>query len=566
MLITLLSAFTCAAPVAERFPFPMQLHRSSVGELPALVLAPDALEQIEPLAQIALTGAPLADGRLVDLLLKRADPDTDGILVVVDGRPVAGGLALHGSSWAGKVEGEPDSSVFLSFSAYGSRGWIYSKGEYHHVLAQPGSDGLWEHSLSRLVSQSELEALGVRASIDCGMEQLYAHGQIPRPQLNGQPQSMASTATLVCREAIETDYQLYQAFGGNLTAEQTYVGQLLGAANQRFVEQVNTVLDIVYLGFHTNSNDGWTSGDTGAGSVAMLYEFQAAWAGNLPNGANLAAFLSGASLGGGVAWLDTLCDSTYGFSVSGNITLQGGLTPFPVVQGPLNWDFMVFTHETGHNFGTPHTHDWCPVPLDQCAPSGYFGSCQTQQVCTASGTLMSYCHLCSGGMNNIYPYFHQACADLMRLEAENSCLGTWCTGPASYCNTLISSSGCTPAISSTGMASFTNPASFVVLGSNLEVNKNCLIFFGTTGQNSVPFFGGTLCVKPPLHRLPVQDSGGLASCTGAISKTLADYLAHPSGGALVIVGAAVDSQTWFRDPLAPLTVGLTQGLEFTVCP
>ena len=80
---------------------------------------------------------------------------------------------------------------------------------------------------------------------------------------------------------------------------------------------------------------------------------------------------------------------------------------FPVQQQPNNWDFMVFAHETGHNFNSPHTHDWCPTPLDECASSNYFGSCQTQQNCTNMGTIMSYCHLCSGGTANITTFFQE---------------------------------------------------------------------------------------------------------------------------------------------------------------
>ena len=68
----------------------------------------------------------------------------------------------------------------------------------------------------------------------------------------------------------------------------------------------------------------------------------------------------------------------------------------------------VITHELGHNAGTPHTHDFCP-PLDRCAPSGNFGQCQTSQTCINNGTIMSYCHLCSGGMANMVLSFHPSC-------------------------------------------------------------------------------------------------------------------------------------------------------------
>jgi hypothetical protein len=77
---------------------------------------------------------------------------------------------------------------------------------------------------------------------------------------------------------------------------------------------------------------------------------------------------------------------------------------------------MVIAHELGHNFGTPHSHDFCP-PLDECAPSGWFGQCQTQQTCTSQGSIMSYCHLCNGGTANVTTYFHPTTVQVMRDRA-----------------------------------------------------------------------------------------------------------------------------------------------------
>ncbi len=141
-----------------------------------------------------------------------------------------------------------------------------------------------------------------------------------------------------------------------------------------------------------------------------------------------------------------------------------------------------------------------------------------------------------------------------------------CPIPTSYCTALVSSSGCLPQMSATGTASLANPLGFQVSGTSLEPALNGLLFFGTTGQNNVPFFGGVLCVAPTLYRLGIKNSGGASNCSGQLSYSLAEYLAHPSGGALLVVGQAVQSQVWFRDPPAAQTVGLTNGLEFNVCP
>ncbi len=103
-------------------------------------------------------------------------------------------------------------------------------------------------------------------------------------------------------------------------------------------------------------------------------------------------------------------------------------------------------------------------------------------------------------------------------------------------------------------------------GNGLEANQNGLLFFGTTGQDNVPFSGGTLCVLAPHYRLLVKNSRGSGACTGSLLYTLAEYLAEPIGGPLVIVGQVVNSQLWFRDPSAAQAAGLANGLEFHACP
>lgn len=175
----------------------------------------------------------------------------------------------------------------------------------------------------------------------------------------------------------------------------------------------------------TVSGDPWTTQDSAGGTALdLLNEFRLAWTGAIPAGAHLAHIISGASLGGGVAYLGALCDSSWGFAVSGDLD---GLSSFPVVQGPFNWDFIVVAHETGHNFNAIHTHEYCP-PIDQCAPSGAYGPCQTSQVCQSNGTVMSYCHACAGGVSNITTQFHPSSITAMRAAAEASCMTQLCDG------------------------------------------------------------------------------------------------------------------------------------------
>ncbi len=381
--------------------------------------SPPALAALGEFDHVIMRGMPLPWGSAVDLELKRNRFDFSQVGVYVDGRRSSfdpGDMTI----WSGTLRGVENSDVQLSFSSRGTYGWIFDGVEYTHVSSMPGKDGTWDLAQVRLISDRIMQQAGAGMPPSLCMQDQVG----PAPGAgegfgltDSGPPTYGAATKLELKQAIETDWQLYQLWN-DLNAEQTYVMALLAAKSARYDAQVDIVVTYPYVQFYTNSNDPWVSQDNGGNSISLLYEFQAAWKFNIPAGAHLAHFLSGASLGGGVAWLDVLCDPEYGFAVSGNI--NGGLT-FPVTQGSNTWDFMVFAHETGHNVGTGHTHDYCP-PLDECAPSGYFGSCQNQQVCITNGTVMSYCHLCSGGMNNITTYFHPTVVAKMRTEADNSCL------------------------------------------------------------------------------------------------------------------------------------------------
>jgi hypothetical protein len=165
-------------------------------------------------------------------------------------------------------------------------------------------------------------------------------------------------------------------------------------------------------------------------------------------------------------------------------------------------------------------------------------------------------------------YFHIRVIDKSGNASTTAHLGPFLfdsTPVSTYCTALTSSSGCVATMGSSGTPSLANPGGFSINTGNMEASKPGLLFFGTTGKASSPFFGGTLCVGAPVYRLNVKFSGGAAACSGAISYTLSDFLTSP-GAAFVVAGATVDCQVWYRDPAAAQAVGLSGGLEFLVCP
>ncbi|HPF14826.1 MAG TPA: M12 family metallo-peptidase [Planctomycetota bacterium] len=410
------------APANDALPFPFVIapNPGYPGTL-EVQAAPGALQAWMGRTRVQMTDVPLVGRGTVTLDLERIAWDASKIGVQVNGQETrldSGDLTL----WKGVVVGDPSSDVFLGLSSYGSYGWVYSMGEYEHWMAflPQGSD--WSQSRVRLVPERVLQSLGAGPPPLC---QTDTSGIAPPAQPSGdwEDESFggqhALGITRECKVAIETDFEYYQIWN-NISASYNYTQILLAALSDRYRTQVDVVLTYPYLQFYTNANDPWTAQPGGAG--AMLDEFRNAWSGNLPGGANLAHFLSGADLGGGVAYLDVLCNPNFGFGVSGN--LSGG-TQFPVVQSSNTWDFYVVAHELGHNFGTVHTHDYCP-PIDQCADTVAFGACQTQRVCISNGTIMSYCHTCTGGMNNIDPHFHPTVVQAMEAAVDASCLVNYC--------------------------------------------------------------------------------------------------------------------------------------------
>ncbi len=408
-----LAAFAASASAQLPVPFPLE-HSGNTPHPAVREFAPRAT-QIRALAEldsVRLTGVPSAQGPDLELMLERVDLNRLRFGLWVDGElapDLMNGLDL--SVWMGTVAGRPGSEAVVSFSNRGVRGWWNDGERLTHVLAQHDGRGDWSRSVAWVVGDDELGALRAGAPFRCETidvtREAAPHGGGSQHAVFGGP--APSCVLRDCPVAIETDFQLNQVFGGDLGAQTAHVVSLLAASSARYEEQIDTVLTYPYVQFYTSPQDPWSAQDNGGGSIDVLFEFADAWSGNVPGGAVLGHMLSGASLGGGVAYLSGICDAAQGFSfaVSGNMD---GLTPFPIAVSPLNWEFMVFTHETGHSFGSPHTHDYAP-PIDTCAQGG----------CISNGTIMSYCHLCPGGLSNITTFFHPTVVAVMKAGAA-SCL------------------------------------------------------------------------------------------------------------------------------------------------
>ena len=407
-------------PVLE-LPFPY-VATAAWGER-GLHLVPDpiALDALADQFFVRFVDVPVpgVDGiELVDLELRRVRIATPAAELRVNGELVGGRAELEAgfTAWSGTVAGEEDSDAFFAFARTGARGWIQRAGAVTHLNPLDATGKVSGLPEAVLLHESDPSMSAIDYRFDCEVREA---GDAVVEERGGDQRS---SVLLQAEIAVETDYQYFQVWN-NLQSAQDYALSLWSAISIRYEDKVNCRIALPYLGLYDNANDPWTAQGGGAG--AMLDEFRIAWGGNIPANADLAHFMSGAGLGGGVAYVDTLCNQYWGFAVSGNIS---GQVQFPVPTSAwFTWDFMVCAHEAGHNFGSWHTHDYCP-PLDECAA----GACTSGGDCSKKGTIMSYCHGCPGGMVNILTYFHDTSAALMASRAAAA--GCIDRAPCALCN------------------------------------------------------------------------------------------------------------------------------------
>ena len=307
--------------------------------------------------------------------------------------------------WRGTVRGDADSKVFLAITPESAQGYIATAAETFVVSA--GDAG----AMPTLVFGANSEAaknVDIGPGEPCMAGLLPPIGPLPERPNTGASERGSNYTCKRFRIAIETDNELRNRFTSSAQAT-TYVTTLMGAVSEIYQRDVKMVLTVPFLRIWTTT-DPWNAANTGA----QLDQFVSYWGQNMNNvQRDLAHFLSTRPLGGGIAYINAAC-SGFGYGVSAN--LNGGF-PYPLVNNSAsNWDPNVVAHELGHNFGTGHTHEsnWYNPIVDGCGLA-YVGGVQDCSVAFAgNGSIMSYCHLCSGGMANIKLDFGPRVEDTIR--------------------------------------------------------------------------------------------------------------------------------------------------------
>lgn len=265
--------------------------------------------------------------------------------------------------------------------------------------------------------------LKVENPFTCGLDDTNFES---KPSQNGQEKN-AAVGNCV-NIYIEADYHTYQSHGNSISNVANYIGALFNQvstlyANEGISIQLSEIVVWIapdpYLSFNTlqSFRDGFRQ-----------YRFSY-------NG-DLAHLISTRdSLGGGMAYIDGLCNHNNSYAVS--TVMNTNIFPLPM----YSWDVYVFAHEMGHNFGSRHTHacvwNGNNTAIDGCSscqeapilPSNGCNFCIQPPNPIGGGTIMSYCHQVQGIGVNFNLGFGLQPGNLIRSKYNNA---WWCNSP---CNT-----------------------------------------------------------------------------------------------------------------------------------
>ncbi len=333
------------------------------------------------------------EGQNQELALMKADifsPDFQAVAASNPDVPLSTDTGLH---YWGTVNNQSNSLVCLSFFDGEMAGFInYDNNQYDLGKVQ-GSN------FHVLYKKSDLNGY---PGFTC--DAISPDGVMPSTELVPVQKSLMAGCV---RIHTEVDYSLYQDKGSNVTNVSNYVYALFAQTAILYAnESINT--DISYmkvwdtpspysasdpLGDLNNQNYGRTFGDL----VHVIHTLS----------------------GGGVAYVDVLCNSSVNTGASG---IFGSFSNIPT----YSWDVEVLTHELGHNLGSPHTHScsWNGnnTAIDGCGPAAGYNEGCPGSLPANGGTIMSYCHLTNVGIDFNFGFGQQP-GDLIRNRVNNaSCL------------------------------------------------------------------------------------------------------------------------------------------------
>ncbi len=319
---------------------------------------------------------PVSDRAQMTLILMRHEIFTPDFTLYTSDSPGIPTDYTRGVHFKGMVEGDPSSLVALSVFNDQVMGLI-STDQGNSVIGPIQDDREGRHIFYHekdMTRGSDFECGTLDDGIGYTEDQLKAYPQ-------------GRDAGDCVRLYIEIDDDIVTQKGGATPA----TNYITGLFNQVIVMYNNETINMMI-----NEILAWTTNSpyTGGTSSAMLSSYQnntGAFNGDLSH------LVSYAASGGIAAGFSGICNSNPDLSKCFS-SIDGVYSNVPT----YSWDVMVTTHEMGHLIGSRHTHacvwNGNNTAIDGCA-GAVEGSCPLPGYPAGGGTMMSYCHLQSVGIN-----------------------------------------------------------------------------------------------------------------------------------------------------------------------
>ena len=509
--------FAAAAPSAHaRLLSPARGHDSSlegVARVQKLVLDRAALAVLRAQERAVVRDFPLGGARAADLVLARFEPFAPGARAEIMEPGGARALTLPDQVYfRGTVAGEDDSHVLLIAARARVHGFVVSRGEVFPF----GPDGRGGHRSYALrdADPTRYPPPGDFCANDLAPEAV----RIPPAAraLAAPPPAASTSGTLKLADvAIDTDQELRAKFASD-SAALGYLAALAAAATSIYERDLAVRLRFSYLRlWGAAPPDPWTATDP-SGTLGELRTYWNNPANNMDTIAGprtVVHFVSGKSVQGGIAYLDVLCDASYGYGVS---QVYGS---FDLSQPSQIWDALVVTHELGHNFGTPHTHCYSP-PLDRCF-SGEAG-CYTGPVVASRGTIMSYCHLLAGGLSNIDLVF----GDVVRARIGQSVGAASCLATVAA-STTTTTSTTTTSTTTTTTSTTTRPSTTLATSTTATTSTTTTAHPTTTTSPTLPTTSSTSSTSTTGTRSTATTASTSSSTSTTVAPTTSSTVTTP---------------------------------------
>jgi hypothetical protein len=313
-----------------------------------------------------------------------------------------------GKHFRGIVKGNEKSVVALSIFDNEVMGFISEPGQSNLVI------GMLEDKTSHIIYEDNdlLDKFG----FDCATpESNVEYTAEELSDVDGGSRALTDCVRIY----LEVDNDIYIDKGSNTTTVTNFITGLFNQVATMYAnEQINVVLSPLVIWtapspYNSTSSSGMLNAflaNTGAfdGDLAQLLSYKAS---------------------GGIAYVDQLCASNPDLSKSFS-SIDPTYQNVPV----YSWSVMVITHEFGHLFGSSHTHA-CAWNGNNTAIDGCYtteGSCPQPGIPSGGGTVMSYCHLTSAGINLNLGFGPQP-GNLIRSRVTNASCTQPCSGDGPTC-------------------------------------------------------------------------------------------------------------------------------------